>query len=343
MNFLVAYLILLFFPPRGAMTEDNVVWGALTQSISLDIPHFQQDGGADDIRWSKGQTVIAMLKQNELFFLKDNTTYEISANGTLKIKELTSSFEGIYKVSVYHKNGTNLLEKTLALRVMKAVSQPVMTWDCTKRSVVCEVQNETNAELTLFDNGTQPLKKGTVKSEEMRLKYTWPNLPPWQLRCVVKNKASEKEVVVQNPCTEKVLDIYHILSICGGGMILLIFLLLLIFCFQRRKKQKTNDQNLEINISRVNKEERGRKLHQNPDQRPQVSGGRHPQHPSGHCPQAPGHHLQVPGHRPPVPCHRPQQQQQKQKRPSPKVPQQTGPPLPRPRNQPKPPHQEKGK
>ncbi|XP_044531963.1 T-cell surface antigen CD2 [Gracilinanus agilis] len=332
------YTMSLLFFLTGAMAEDNVVWGVLTQSISLDIPNFQQDEGADDIRWFKELTLIAKIKQNEHIFLRNNTTYEISANGTLKIKELTSLSGGSYKVSVYHKNGTNLLEKILILHVMKAVSQPIMTLDCTKRSVICEVQNETNAELTLYDNGTQPLKKGTVKSEEMRLKYTWPDLPPRQFRCVVKNKASEKEVVEQNPCTEKVLDIYHILSICAAGMILLIFLLLLIFCFQRRKKQKADDQNVEINISRVNKEEKGRKLHQNPGQHPQLSGGRHPQQPSRPRPQATGHRLQVPGHRPPVPCHHPQQQHQQLRRPSPKVQHQTGPPLPRPRNQPKPPH-----
>ncbi|XP_020858358.1 T-cell surface antigen CD2 isoform X1 [Phascolarctos cinereus] len=346
-HFLVIYLLLLFFSPRGVTVEKNVVWGILTKSISLDIPDFLKDQDKDDIRWFKGPTLIAKVNQNggnHSFYLRD-TIYEIFPNGTLKIKELEKNSEQNYKVSVYHKNGTNLLEKVLTLHVMEAVSKPEMTWNCTERIVICEVQRGTDAELTLFENGTQPLKMGTVKKEGMRLKYTWPKKypPRKEFKCVAKNPVSEEWIVGQTPCTVKVWNIYHILSICGGVIILLIFLTLAISCFLRRKKQKkkpnVTDQNLEIKISRV-KEERGRKLHQSPGHHPQLAGGRHPQQPGGHRPQAPGQHLQVPGRCPPVPGHRPQQQQ---KRPSPKVQKQTGPPLPRPRNQQKPPHQEKEK
>ncbi|XP_036624603.1 T-cell surface antigen CD2 [Trichosurus vulpecula] len=351
MNFLshilVIYLLLLFFSPRGAMAEKNVVWGILNQSISLDIPDFLKDQA--DIRWFKGPTMIAKVNRNGVTSHSsgiNNTVYEIFTNGTLKIKDLKKDSEQNYKVSVYHKNGTNVWEKELTLHVMEAVSKPEMTWNCTDGSVTCEVQSGTNVELTLFENETQPLKMGTTKKNGMRLKYTWSQKHPplREFKCVAKNQVSEEWTVGQTSCTVKVWNIYHILSICGGGIILLIFLTLLISCFLRRKKQnkKTNvtDQNLEIHISRANKEERGRKLPQSPDHHPQVSGGRHPQQPRGHRPQSPGHRLQVPGRCPPVPGHRPQLQQ---KRPSPKVQQQSGPPLPRPRNQQKPPHQEKEK
>ncbi|XP_043860704.1 T-cell surface antigen CD2 isoform X2 [Dromiciops gliroides] len=324
------------------MSEENVVWGILTQSISLDIPDFLKDWEVDEIRWLKGTSVIATTKKKGKNLVKNETIYEIFSNGTLRINNLEKDSEHSYKLAVYHHNGTNLLEKVLTLHVMEAVSKPTMTWNCTKRSIICEVQNRTDAELTLFDNGTQPLKKGTVKKEGLSLKYTWQGLPPREFKCVVKNQVSEEWAVGQNPCTATVLDIYHILSICGGGVILLIFLALLISCCLRRKKQnkKTNDQNLDINIPRLNMEERGRK---SPGHHPQLAGGRHPQQPGGrrpqtpcHHPQAPGHRLQVPGHCPPAAGHRPQPQQ---KRPSPKVQQQTGPPLPRPRNQQRPPHQ----
>ncbi|XP_020858367.1 T-cell surface antigen CD2 isoform X2 [Phascolarctos cinereus] len=241
-HFLVIYLLLLFFSPRGVTVEKNVVWGILTKSISLDIPDFLKDQDKDDIRWFKGPTLIAKVNQNggnHSFYLRD-TIYEIFPNGTLKIKELEKNSEQNYKVSVYHKNGTNLLEKVLTLHVMEAVSKPEMTWNCTERIVICEVQRGTDAELTLFENGTQPLKMGTVKKEGMRLKYTWPKKypPRKEFKCVAKNPVSEEWIVGQTPCTVKVWNIYHILSICGGVIILLIFLTLAISCFLRRKKQK---------------------------------------------------------------------------------------------------------
>ncbi|KAM8999137.1 T-cell surface antigen CD2 isoform X1 [Sarcophilus harrisii] len=351
-HFVISHLLLLFFYPRDAMVEDDMVWGMLTKSISLDIPNFLNYQNVDDIRWFKGQTLIAKIKLNgeENKPLGENTDYEIFKNGTLKIKKLEKDSGQEYKVSVYDKDGKNLLDKILILHVIEAVSKPEITWNCTEKIVTCEVRNESDAELTLFDNETQPLKKGTLKTEKMRLKYTWKYLPLKEFKCVVKNRVSEDWAVSQNPCTgvqltvEKTLNIYHILGICGGGIILSIFVVLLIFYFLRRKKQ--NDQNVEMNISRVKVEGRGQKLPQSPGHHLQPHGGRHPQQPGGHRPQAPGYHpqgpghrLQVPGHSPAVPGHRPQPQQKR----SPKVKQQTGPPLPRPRNQQKPSHQEKEK
>ncbi|XP_068946350.1 T-cell surface antigen CD2 [Petaurus breviceps papuanus] len=355
-HFLVIYLLLLVFSPGGAMVEKSIVWGILNQSISLDVPDHLQGQDIDDIRWLKERILIAKVNRNgnvSNLYPINNPIYEIFPNGTLKIKVLEKDSGQNYQVSVYDKNGKNLGEKELTLHVMEAVSEPKMTWNCTDKSVICEVQNGSDAELTLFENGTQPLKMGTMKKEGMRLKYTWPKKypPPREFKCVVKNQVSEEWAVGQTPCTVKVWNIYYTLSVCGGGIILSLFLTLLIYCFMRRKIQNqmrnVTDQNLESNISRINKEERSRKPPLSPDHHPQLSGGYQPQQPGGHRPQAPGHRPQAPGHRlqvpgrcPPGPGHRPQPQQ---KRPSPKAQQQSGPPLPRPRNQQKPPHQEKEK
>ncbi|XP_074044637.1 T-cell surface antigen CD2 isoform X2 [Macrotis lagotis] len=297
-HLLVTYLLLLFFSPRGVMVEENMVWGILAQSISLDIPDLPKGQEIDDIRWSEGQTLIGKVSSDKVTTGK-NTNYEIFINGTLKIRELKAVSEQNYTVSVYNKNGKNLLKKTLTLNVMEAVSKPEMTWNCTLKSIFCVTQNGTNPEMTLYINGTHPLKKGTLTKEGLKLKYTWEDPLPREFKCVVKNKVSEEWVVGQPSCS---------------------------------------DQNLECNSTRVNMEERSRKLHQSPGHHPQQSGGRHPQQPGGHRPQAPGHHLQVPGHCPPVPGHRPRPQP---KRHPPNIQQQSGPPLPRPRNQQRSPHQEK--
>ncbi|XP_072500567.1 T-cell surface antigen CD2 isoform X2 [Notamacropus eugenii] len=247
MNFqshvLVIYLLLLFFSPKDVMAENNDVWGVLNQSILLNIPDLPKDQDKHDIRWYEGSTLIAKGNVNIPKANHESHNYEIFPNGTLKIKKLQKTSEQNYKVSVYDKNGRNVLEKELTLHVIEAVSKPEMTWNCTEGSIICEVHNGTNAELILFDNGTQPLKMGNLNKEGMRLKYTWPkNDPlPREFKCVLKNQASEEWIVDQTPCTEKVWNIYHILSICGGGIILLIFLTLLISCLLRRKKQnKTN-------------------------------------------------------------------------------------------------------
>ncbi|XP_074119287.1 T-cell surface antigen CD2 isoform X3 [Sminthopsis crassicaudata] len=238
-HFLVSHLLLLFFYPRDAMVEEDMVWGMLTKSISLDIPDFLNYQNVDDIRWFKGQTMIAKIKPNgeENKPLVENTDYEIFKNGTLKIKKLEKDSGQDYKVSLYDKDGKNLLDKILILHVIEAVSKPEITWNCTEKIVTCEVRNGSEAELTLFDNETQPLKKGILKTEKMHLKYTWEYLPLKEFKCVAKNRVSEDWAVSQNPCTVKTLNIYHILGICGGGIILSIFVVLLIFYFLRRKNQ----------------------------------------------------------------------------------------------------------
>ncbi|XP_074044638.1 T-cell surface antigen CD2 isoform X3 [Macrotis lagotis] len=235
-HLLVTYLLLLFFSPRGVMVEENMVWGILAQSISLDIPDLPKGQEIDDIRWSEGQTLIGKVSSDKVTTGK-NTNYEIFINGTLKIRELKAVSEQNYTVSVYNKNGKNLLKKTLTLNVMEAVSKPEMTWNCTLKSIFCVTQNGTNPEMTLYINGTHPLKKGTLTKEGLKLKYTWEDPLPREFKCVVKNKVSEEWVVGQPSCSVRVLDIYHILSICGGGVILLIFLTLLISCCLRRKRQ----------------------------------------------------------------------------------------------------------
>ncbi|XP_045402867.1 T-cell surface antigen CD2 isoform X2 [Lemur catta] len=92
------------------------------------------------------------------------------------------------------------------------------------------------------------------------------------------------------------------------------------------------DEELEIKVHRVTTEERSQKPHQMPAsmlQNPAAS----------QAPPPPSHRSQAPGHRPLPPGHRVQHQPQRRPPPSSgtQVHQHKGPPLPRPRVQPKPP------
>lgn len=106
---------ILFF--IGAVPEEISVWGAVDQDINLNIPGFQMSGSIDDVLWKKDKTKIAQFKKDRTpYELKE--TYQILANGTLKIKQLKRNDSDTYKVTIYNTQGKNWMEKTFVLKIL---------------------------------------------------------------------------------------------------------------------------------------------------------------------------------------------------------------------------------
>ncbi|XP_008058337.1 T-cell surface antigen CD2 isoform X2 [Carlito syrichta] len=328
---LASFLLICNFPAKGAeISNGTKVCGILHDHVNLDIPDFKMEGDIDDIRWENRTTKVARLKTHK-GYSQTNSPYEVLANGTLKIRQLNVTSKGLYKVSVYNKGGKHIKEHTFDLTVQERVSKPKIFWTCKNASLTCEVTKGTDLELQLYQNGML-LTRGFQKVITRR----WHTNQSAAFECVAKNKCSEnssKEAVI---CSEKGLDIYLIIGIGAGGTLLIVFVALLIFYISRRKKQnrRRNDEELEIRAHRVTvpSEERSRRLPQIPASSLQNPAASQPAPPPGHRAQAPGLRPLAPGHR---------VQQQPQKRPPPPsgthAHQQKGPPLPRPRVQPKPP------
>ncbi|EHB08056.1 T-cell surface antigen CD2 [Heterocephalus glaber] len=323
---LASFFLLFSFSTKGSvLKEHKVIWGALDQDINLDIPNFQMSNLINEIRWETNGIKVAQLKGKKQYEL--NKTYEILPNGTLKIKHLGRSFNNIYKIIIYDTNGTSVLDKEFRLNIQEMVSKPEISWNCSNKTLTCEVVNGTNPNLNLYQNGKY-LKKGSKKV----ITYQWTKLTA-AFNCTANNKVSEESSAVAISCPGKGLNFYLMVGICGGSALLVVFVALLICYICKRKKQNGRrcDEGLEISTRRITTEEGGLKpchIQAPPAQKTSAS----------HPPPPPSHRSQAPGHRPLAPAHHVQPQHQKRPPPSgTQVRQQKGPPLPKPRVQPKPP------
>ncbi|XP_012513923.1 PREDICTED: T-cell surface antigen CD2 [Propithecus coquereli] len=333
---ILANLLLIFnFSTKDAVPSETgnpkEAWGVLDQEINLDIPNFQMNNDIDDIKWEKegpNKTRVAQFKKDKTSFHL-NETYAVLANGTLKIKSLKKNSGGTYKVSVYNTEGKFVQEKTFHLKIIELVSKPEISWDCINTTLTCEVVKGTDPELKLYQN-----QKHFMTSSQRVITHKWTTRLNAMFKCTAKNRFSEESSEKVVNCLEKGLDIYLIAGICGGGILFIIFVALLIFYISKRKKQnrRRNNEELEIRVHRVATEERSQKPHQMPASVPQNPG-------ASQAPPPPSHRSQAPGHRPLPPGHRVQHQPQRRPPPSSgtQVHQHKGPPLPRPRVQPKPP------
>uniref|UniRef100_A0A8C0ZNU2 T-cell surface antigen CD2 n=1 Tax=Castor canadensis TaxID=51338 RepID=A0A8C0ZNU2_CASCN len=307
--------ILLF---TGAVSQDpRTIWGALGQDIILETPGSQPSDAINEIRWEKEGTMVAQMRKDKRSSQQDKS-YEILNEG-LKIKHLKRNDGGTYNVTVYDTGGKSVLQRAFDLRIQEMVSKPKISWDCRNTTLTCETEKGTDPQLKLFQSEKE-LKTGTQKV----IRYKWANLNA-AFKCTASNRINEESSMAAISCSEKGLSMYVIIGTCGGGVLLLIFVSLLIFHLRKRKKQSSrrNGEQLEIKAHRMTSEERGPRPHQMPASQP---------------PPPPLHRSQAPSQRPLPPGHRVQNQQKKRPLPTgTQVHQQKGPPLPRPRVQPKPP------
>ncbi|XP_003479073.1 T-cell surface antigen CD2 isoform X1 [Cavia porcellus] len=325
---LASFFLLFSFSAKGSTVEDvNVAWGALGQDVNLDIPNFKMSDVIDEIRWETAGSRVAQFKGKQLYAI--NKTYKILPTGTLQIKHLERSFNNTYKVIIYNTNGTCVLAKEFHLRIQEMVSKPQIFWDCSNKTLTCVIVNGTNPMLNLYQRGKY-LTKGSGKV----ITYRWTKLTE-AFNCTASNKVSIESDAVVISCSVKDLKLYFIIG--GSGSILIVFVALIICYICKRKKQngRRHGEGLDMSTHRKTMEEEGRPR-PSPIQPPST------QNPlASHPPPPPSHRSQAPCHRPLTPAHHTQQQQQRyQKRPpatGTQVRQQKGPPLPKPRVQPKPP------
>ncbi|XP_036780365.1 T-cell surface antigen CD2 isoform X2 [Manis pentadactyla] len=206
------FLVIAIFSTRGVVPEEISVWGAVDQDINLNIPGFQMSGSIDDVLWKKDKTKIAQFKKDRTpYELKE--TYQILANGTLKIKQLKRNDSDTYKVTIYNTQGKNWMEKTFVLKILEIVSQPEISWNCTNTTLTCKVTNGTDSQLQLYLNGSN-----VTKNNQTIITYKWSTKWKALFKCTASNKISEKTSTVTISCTDEELEIRdHIEATKKGG------------------------------------------------------------------------------------------------------------------------------
>ncbi|XP_017505817.1 T-cell surface antigen CD2 isoform X2 [Manis javanica] len=206
------FLVIAILSLKGAVPEEISVWGAVDQDINLNIPGFQMSGSIDDVLWKKDKTKIAQFKKDRTpYELKE--TYQILANGTLKIKQLKRNDSDTYKVTIYNTQGKNWMEKTFVLKILEMVSQPEISWNCTNTTLTCKVTNGTDSQLQLYLNGSN-----VTKNNQTIITYKWPTKWKALFKCTASNKISEKTSTVTISCTDEELEIRdHIEATKKGG------------------------------------------------------------------------------------------------------------------------------
>ncbi|XP_069862531.1 T-cell surface antigen CD2 isoform X2 [Dipodomys merriami] len=311
----------------SASHEVPVVSAAEGQDVVLDLQGFAWRNDVAEVLWEKEGTLVAQRKGEQVVGWQQ--AYEVLSHGGLRIRQLFANHSAVYKVLLYNVHGAQVFHGAVRLRVLKKVSKPTISWDCSNATLTCELLRGTDAQLKLCQK-----QKCYYTDTQALIRYTWANLDA-PFKCTARNSVSEEamEATVHCPATDRARFICLVGGIGGGGLVLAICVGLLILCVSKRRKRRSrrNEEELEMIVHRTTSREGGHRPCQTSSTSPPPPEASGP-------PLPPAPRRQAPRAQPPLPDLRTQHLQKK--RPSPssmQAPQQRGLPLPRPRVQPEPP------
>lgn len=224
----------------SAANQDTCdLYAAVGQSLTLP---FAYDGPKDShiLRWTHNSTIIFSKQGGRVSVGKP---MDVTATGSLLLKNLQFSSSGIYQANLLQPNGTLDKKWTGRLCVMKKVSKPQLTYNCDfKSSVVtlnCFVVQPQGLEFswvldekTLIAETRHQLTLSLAQLKEQR-----------HFTCNVSNKVSmEKSDTVSPTCKSPTLPPLlcfpstTVLAVFAGGaaLILLLLTIIVILCCRHR-------------------------------------------------------------------------------------------------------------
>lgn len=129
----------------------------------------------------------------------------LSSNGSLQLYGVRPEDAGLYTISTYHITRAKSTEDTFNLRVLDAVSQPVVSLECPsdgQPEVSCRAANGTNISTSITVNGKRLRKK--AKSDGKVNLFKVSSSAPWNIICSVTNEISHKTIsVLYTMCPER--------------------------------------------------------------------------------------------------------------------------------------------
>lgn len=215
------------------------------------------------VRWTHNSTIVFYREGRRVSVGKEA---DISANGSLLLKNLQPSSAGIYQVNVLHPNSTPAQSWSGQLCILGRVLKPQLTYTCDFKSAIvnlnCHVANPQGLVFVWTLDG-KPLTSET----KQKLSISSAKLKgEGRFTCTVANKVSKMESDSIRPACKiptpppPTLLCYTSKTVkavlTGGGCLILLLLTIIIVqccCSKRNKAQIT--QNQELRMVSVSKEE----------------------------------------------------------------------------------------
>ncbi|XP_039988469.1 uncharacterized protein LOC120793003 [Xiphias gladius] len=256
-------LILKGFVNLSAANKDTCdQYATVGQSLTLSLD-YKGLANTHLLRWTHNNTIIFYKEQGKVSVGK---TEDISATGSLLLKNLQFSSAGTYEANVLHPNGTSAKTWSRRLCMMDKVSKPKLTYVCDfKSSAVilnCNVARPqglvfswTLDEKTLTSETRQTLSISLAQSKGER-----------SFICSVANKVSrERSDTVFPTCKSPSPSPPPLLCfsskivvavVAGGVSLILLFLIIIIIlccCHRRNKTQMRLREKRELRMLSLNK------------------------------------------------------------------------------------------
>ncbi|XP_042352493.1 T-cell surface antigen CD2-like [Plectropomus leopardus] len=256
-------IILLGFISLSEANKDTCdLYAGVGQSLTL---QFVYDGLANMhvLRWTHNSTIIFYRERGRVSVGKSE---DISATGSLFLKNIQTSSAGIYQVNVLHPNGTLAKAWTGRVCIMDKVSKPQVTYICDPKTGAVNLNCQVAKPQGLLFSWT--LDEKTLTSETRQtLSISLAQLKgDKRFTCSVANKVSkEKSDTVRPACKSppppallcfpfKIV----VAVLAGGAGLILLFLTIIIAlccCHRRNKIQMGHRDKGELRMLSLSKRE----------------------------------------------------------------------------------------
>lgn len=256
----LSVIILSGFINFSAANKDTCEYATVGQSLTLPFD-YKGLTNLHVLRWTHNSTIIFYREKGKVSVGKPG---DITATGSLLLKNLQFSSAGNYQADVLHPNGTPVKNWTHRLCMMDKVSKPQLTYICDSSAVTLKcnaakpqglVFSWTLDEKTLTSETRQTL---SISLEQLKGER--------RFTCSVANSVSEeKSNTVRPTCkspspptllcfTSKTV----VAALAGGaGLILLLLLIIVVLCcrHRRNKTQMRLRDKVDLRMLSLNKQE----------------------------------------------------------------------------------------
>lgn len=233
-------------------TDKNlVVYGILGHPCFL--PYSFKEMPAD-VTWLKGAYRLAQIKDNGRN--KSNAGYTIFANGTLMINNLTEENAGTnYLMRAFNHDGMEILKQKFTL-VVQEFLRPQLLDNCSGKILTCEVtyKKPPPPKLVLLFNNQQVNNIGGpfYTNESVTLNYTL-KTHSGNFICEASNNASTQRVKKEINCSDPTGNMFFYLIIGGSIVVFIIILAVLIYCIRwkraKRRELEAEERELQTRIA----------------------------------------------------------------------------------------------
>ncbi|XP_078416632.1 T-cell surface antigen CD2-like [Cetorhinus maximus] len=230
------------FLTESSDTGENV-YGELGKSVFLNVRD-QNSNDYHEIKWKKGDTVVARYKNNQSKTYGGNANrLEVSPNGTLTFKIGEKTDEGKYNFEIYNKDGKLLSTQEFKLHLLVRVSKPVLNLRCNSSewvNITCKVENGTSFTLKLSGDSLNETGTDRYLNKMQHLEKTG----SMKYVCAASNKISNAKDSGVVDCSEsktQIMSFNKIMILAGAAGLVTILIILVVYCIRRCHRQRRGD------------------------------------------------------------------------------------------------------